>query len=211
MMRLHINPHVIFFLGILPDIDLFLSRYGIAHRTITHSMIFWVIAFIPVFIRYRKASIPYLIAAVQHIIFGDFVVSHATPFWPLTDYRWGLDLPLSSVENVIVEAVGLIILLVWASLGNREIFSMRRGNILSVLVIAPLISFLIFVYQGGIYSIAEHGLAADVERSARTFSTSDLLPHVLVLHLLLVSFLSISLVQGLRAVRIASDKAVALR
>jgi membrane-bound metal-dependent hydrolase YbcI (DUF457 family) len=64
----------ILMLGVLPDIDLFFGRFGVVHHTFTHSLFFWLVIFAPFLLVFRRESIPYLAAVVQHFAFGDLLV-----------------------------------------------------------------------------------------------------------------------------------------
>lgn len=70
-------PAVLMF-GVLPDIDLFLRRFGVVHHTFTHSFFFWFVVFAPFLMVFRLKAIPYLAAVVQHFAFGDFLVGSVT-------------------------------------------------------------------------------------------------------------------------------------
>ena len=68
--KLHVNLNIPFLLvlSILPDIDIiydFLTGSDI-HRGPTHSIVVATVAFIPIFIVYRKKAIPYFLALISH-------------------------------------------------------------------------------------------------------------------------------------------------
>lgn len=201
-LKVSINPYLVLLLGALPDIDLLLGSYGIEHRTITHSLFFWSMAFVPIFIRYRKRSIPYFIAPIQHILLGDFVVGHTDPFWPLAHFELGLGLRLLSIENVALEAIGLAIFLIWVNRNgdSKILLRPRRQGLLSVIAILPLASFLLFVQSDlPTHIVSEHLQVDKLERSAKWIIRSDAFLFVAIMHLVLLAFLSISLIQGSRA------------
>ena len=64
-------------LGVLPDVDLFLWSFGVQHHTFTHSLFFWLVVSVPFLAVFRLKSIPYLVAVVQHFVFGAFLVGEA--------------------------------------------------------------------------------------------------------------------------------------
>lgn len=203
LLKVNANPYLILLLGILPDVDLLLSNYGIAHRTLTHSVVFWSVLFIPLFIRYGKRSIPYFVAPLQHILLGDLVVSYTVPFWPLSSLNLGLDFPLLSVENIILETVSLSVFLIWVikSGESKKLLAVKKSNLLSAVALAPLLGFLLFIYQSDLAMSldVENSMQTRLESSAGWIINNDLFPFVAITHLILVLFLSVSLAQGVRA------------
>src|SRR5262245_60137552 len=120
-LKVSINPYILIFLAAIPDIDLLLGLTGIRHRTWTHSVLIWTLIFVPFFIIYRKRSIPYFLAPIQHILFGDFVVGYYnSPLWPVNTSKFSLNYGLLSYENLALEAIGLAGFLLWAVLSADE-------------------------------------------------------------------------------------------
>lgn len=106
-LRTDLNLPLVFLLSLLPDVDLFIP--ALAHRGITHSIILLTILFIPIFILYRKNSVPYFVAAAQHSLLGDFIAGGAQIFSPLTSMSYGLDVALQSLTNVVLEGSGFVL------------------------------------------------------------------------------------------------------
>jgi membrane-bound metal-dependent hydrolase YbcI (DUF457 family) len=132
------NLYLLLLLGMLPDIDLVLGIFGVQHRTVTHSLLFWSILFGPFFARYRLAALPYFVAVAQHILLGDLVVGRTDILWPL-DLRLGLGLPILSPVNLALEAGGLV-LFVALSLKTKDLL-LTRSAALAIIVIVPLAGF----------------------------------------------------------------------
>ena len=200
-LKVNVNPYVILALGALPDIDLLLGSLGIMHRGITHSLLFWSIAFIPIFVRYRKHAIPYFVALTQHIFIGDLVVSRTTIFWPLGP-EVGLNFRLFSIENIVLETAGLVAFLLWVSLSSerRRFFARDRRNLLSLLPIVPIAGFIIFLYQADLPILFQfEGESGHIDKIAALIMRKSLFHFVLTTHLILIAFLSISFIQGSRA------------
>ena len=80
----------------LPDIDLLLGPFGIPHRTLTHSIIFWSLLFVPFFVKYRVAAFPYFVGVASHILFGDLIVGRTVFLWPWTEVVVGAGLSIFS-------------------------------------------------------------------------------------------------------------------
>ncbi|MGH9923350.1 MAG: metal-dependent hydrolase [Nitrososphaerales archaeon] len=200
-LKVNVNPYLILVLGAVPDFDLLLGSFGIVHRGITHSVLFWSIVFIPLFIRYRKQAVPYFVAPISHILIGDLVVNRTTVFWPLGP-ELGLRYRLFSIENLILEAVALAAFLIWVNLSTErsKLFARNRRNLLSILPIIPLAGFLMFLYQADLpMQIQFEGESDQMEKIAERVMRKSLFPFVLSMHLVLLAFLSICFIQGSRA------------
>ena len=79
-----INFALLFTASILPDIDLFFLDF-IKHRGPTHSLIFCLLIFIPLFIKYKKKAIPYFIVLLSHPLIGDIFSGGTQLFWPISN------------------------------------------------------------------------------------------------------------------------------
>jgi membrane-bound metal-dependent hydrolase YbcI (DUF457 family) len=92
-LRTKLNIPILLVLSILPDIDIiydFLTGSEI-HRGPTHSIVVAALAFIPIFIIYRKTAIPYFLALISHPLMGDFFIGGRLQlFWPLSPNEFGL-------------------------------------------------------------------------------------------------------------------------
>lgn len=194
-----VNPYLIMFLGILPDIDFFLGSFGIRHRDWTHSILLWVVIFVPFMIKYRINAIPYLAAPLSHVALGDILIGRYTgAFLPFG--RVGLDRGLLSIENLFLEGLGLAIFFAWAVLGkDRKIFlGFGRYNIYALLLIVPLAGFIILVssYDSAIKILSEENIITTnsrIKQSAPLIISDPLFAIPLVLHVSLFLFLLIPL------------------
>src|SRR3989337_4219891 len=90
-------------LGIMPDIDLFLEGFGVAHHTFTHSLFFWLVIFAPVLVIFRLKVIPYFVAVAQHFAFGDFFVGNVMILWPFSPLYFGFHNAMLSVLDVALD------------------------------------------------------------------------------------------------------------
>ena len=92
-LRTKLNIPILLVLSILPDIDIiydYLTGNEI-HRGPTHSIVVALLAFIPVFIIYRKKAIPYFLALISHPLIGDFLIGGKLElFWPISTQQFGL-------------------------------------------------------------------------------------------------------------------------
>ena len=206
LLGVSINPYLILFLAALPDIDLLLGVLGVEHRTWTHSIFLWSLVFVPLFVKYRKRSIPYFVAPIQHILFGDAIVgAWNRPLYPLSNFNFSLGHGLLSIENILLEATGLAIflLLMFATKdGRASFFRNNRRKALNILPIAPLVAFVIFVYSYGWIAnfMIENGL---LEPSRLLDSTpilveNKLFPYAIAMHLVLICALIVPMVWGFK-------------
>ena len=201
-LKINVNPYLILFLGTLPDIDILLTSFGVQHRTITHSLVFWSIAFLPIFIKYRKRSIPYFVALAQHIILGDFMVGYTQPLWPISSLKLGSGLYLLSVTNMALEITGLVIFLVLLRFNgdSRVVFGVRKHNLLSIAPLIPLVAFLLVAQNIDSSQMSGDESAINLPpKLENRILRSGFLPVIVVSHAILLSSLAISLVQGSRA------------
>lgn len=92
-LRIKLNIPILLVLSILPDIDIiydFLTGSNL-HRGPTHSIVFAIIAFSPLFIIYQKKAIPYFLALISHPLIGDFFIGGRLQlFWPFSTTQYGL-------------------------------------------------------------------------------------------------------------------------
>ena len=180
-------------LGVLPDSDLLLGGLGIAHRTVTHSWFLWIVLFIPVFYFLRLKAVPYFVAVIQHFAFGDFVMGKVMMFWPFSSARVGLGFGMVSVVDVVLETGGLILaagLMIYFG-DLKRLFSVEKRNFYMIL---PLLALLV----SALYFISHW---QSLNMFTNYILSSSLLMFVAITNFILVAFLAISTLQGLRALR----------
>jgi membrane-bound metal-dependent hydrolase YbcI (DUF457 family) len=149
---LHIKPNIplLMVLSILPDIDIlfdFLSGAEI-HRGPTHSILVAALAFIPIFIYYRKKAIPYFLALISHPLLADFIIGgHLQLFWPISSQEFGLHelggpyINIFSSINIALE-MGLFVIAMIAlyKSGDWRVFiSSNKTNLILIIPIATVL------------------------------------------------------------------------
>ena len=204
-LHINVNPYLLLFLAALPDVDLLLGVFGMHHRTWTHSILIWSVAFTPFFIKYKKTTIPYFVAVISHIILGDAIVGRINPIWPIGKFNFSLGYGLLSIENIVLEAAGLAIFLFWAFKSKEartSFFGKSRRNLWSILSILTLAGFSLFTYSFNVTSDAfeEYGILkpSRLIDSTPLITGHQLFPIELAMHVILLVFLSVCLIQGLR-------------
>jgi hypothetical protein len=179
-------------LGILPDIDLFLGNSEMIHRTFTHSLTFWLVIFVPLLLVYRRKSIPYFVAVVQHFAFGDFIFGKVMILWPFSLSYFGFDIAMPSLPDVVLETFGLLLAagIILFNGDLRRLLSVDNRNKLMLLPLLSLVaSMLFFAVDWSIVPIV-------------AYIWSRKLLTILVLdHLILATFLVVSTAQGFKTMR----------
>jgi hypothetical protein len=179
----------ILMLGVMPDIDILLRGFGVVHHTFTHSLFFWFVIFAPFLAVFRRKLIPYFVAVVQHFAFGDFLVGHVMIFWPFSSSYFGLNIAMPSVLDVALETAGLLLAagIIIFNGDLRRLLSIDMRNIPMFLpFLALLTSMLFFAVDWPIIPLVAH------------IWSRKLLTIIVLEHIFLVIFLTVSTAQGLR-------------
>lgn len=130
LLKTDINLPLIFFLSLIPDVDLLIP--DLVHRGITHSIIVLTLMFTPIFLLYRKNSIPYFVAITQHPLVGDFFTGRTQIFWPLTSNWYGGGIDVLSSTNISIECISFLLAIIILTKTNdlRLLFKSRKSNLL---------------------------------------------------------------------------------
>lgn len=179
----------------LPDVDLILGSFDIGHRTVTHSIIFWSLLFVPFFVKYRKVALPYFVAASQHILIGDIIVGRTNILWPVADLRIGLGFPILSPLNLLLEAAGLVLLVAVVVLGKERshLAGRKKSAVLALLVVIPFATFVILASSEGLLTsfLLEQSDARHLEKNLPSLLDSRNLQIAVAMHLSFVFFIGI--------------------
>jgi hypothetical protein len=182
---------LILILGVLPDSDLFLERFGIVHRTVTHSFLFWIVIFVPILAIYGLKAIPYFVAVISHFAFGDFLMGKVMVFWPFNSSFVGMNFAMPSLVDVSLEITGLLLffaILIYSGDLKRTLSVDKRNVLMGLPLLALFISALFFAsHWPSLNSLIAYILS------------SNLLIALAAGHIVLFSFIAFSAFQGLRA------------
>jgi membrane-bound metal-dependent hydrolase YbcI (DUF457 family) len=149
-LRFKPNIPLLMVLSILPDVDIIYDYFTNSqlHRGPTHSVVVALVAFIPIFIIYRKKAIPYFLALISHPLIGDFFIGGKLQlFWPLSSNYYGLHElggPLIEIFNPINIALEmtffLIAMLVLYKSGDWKVFfTANKTNLVLIIPIATVL------------------------------------------------------------------------
>jgi membrane-bound metal-dependent hydrolase YbcI (DUF457 family) len=143
------NVALLMVVSILPDIDIvfdFLTGSQI-HRGPTHSIIVAFLAFIPLFIIYRKKAIPYFLALISHPLIGDFFIGGQLQlFWPLSITEFGLHelgslfINIFSPINITLELILFVfaMLILYKSKDWKTFFKADITNLILIIPVATV-------------------------------------------------------------------------
>jgi membrane-bound metal-dependent hydrolase YbcI (DUF457 family) len=143
LFKTDVNLPTIFFLSLIPDVDLLIPP--LAHRSITHSPIMLTVVFAPFFLAYGKKTLPYFSAILQHSLIGDFITNGgAQLLWPLSSHWYSLGVDMLGFTNVTLELSSFTIaLIVMAETGDlKRIIQPHKSNILLFFPSAAIIASL---------------------------------------------------------------------
>jgi len=132
LLKTDINLPLIFFLSLIPDVDLLIP--GLVHRSATHSIIVLTLVFIPIFLYYRKTSIPYFVAITQHPLVGDFFMGRIQMLWPLISDWYGYTIDVRSFTNISIEWASFLLAMLVLTKTNdlRLLFKSGKSNLLLI-------------------------------------------------------------------------------
>lgn len=86
--------------------------------------------------------LPYLVAVLQHFLFGDFVEAFLPILWPISQVSFGLGWGLLSTEGLMLELLGFALLPVVAYYARDlgKLVSKDPGNVLFILPVLIILS-----------------------------------------------------------------------
>jgi len=121
----------------LPDIDL-LFRGNLEHRGLTHSIIISSLIFLPAFIIFRKKSLPYFAAFVQHALIGDYLTGEGIQLlWPITFDFYTLGIGLRTLANISIESTAFIIC-IFLMFRTKDIQTLMKPHPSNLLLFIPI-------------------------------------------------------------------------
>jgi membrane-bound metal-dependent hydrolase YbcI (DUF457 family) len=119
------NILLVWFISILPDIDLLFSKYMI-HRGPTHSIVVQALICLPILLIFRR-GLPYFAALLSHSLIGDFLNPPTQLLWPISRNWYGIDDSLKLVgSRLLIIEIALFTLMIMAIFLNRKKMSPRR-------------------------------------------------------------------------------------
>jgi len=152
LVKTDLNIPLALMLSVIPDMDILAEHIDglasvIPHRGPIHSVLVALVVFIPIFIIYHKAALPYFIALIQHALIGDyFAGGQLELFWPITQQKFGFPTSIQSVQNVGLElslfAVSIILLL-----ATKDLYKMLQPNKSNLILAIPTFTVLLPTFR----------------------------------------------------------------
>lgn len=171
-LKTKINLPLVFLLSLIPDVDLLWPAH--VHRGPTHSIVIATLIFLPAFVKYRKVSIPYFVALVQHSLIGDMLTGDgAKLLWPITNSWYGQGLSMTSPEVILLE---------WLCFGSALVI-LTLSHDIKVLLKPDKTNLLLTIPAGAIFLSAVLGIGYRTQMAL-------LIPHLIFLTLFALSILS---------------------
>jgi len=132
-LKTKLNVPLALVLSVLPDMDIALEHLRIPfieHRHITHSVIVTLIVFVPFFLVYRKAAVPYFLALIQHALIGDYLTGEVWLLWPFGQ-SFSLGIGITSPLNIGLEwfVFVLSLLVMFKTEDLLDFFRPRKWNL----------------------------------------------------------------------------------
>jgi membrane-bound metal-dependent hydrolase YbcI (DUF457 family) len=148
--RIKLDIPILLVLSILPDVDIIydLVTGSDLHRGPTHSIVVAFIAFVPLFIIYRKKAIPYFLSLISHPLLGDFLIGGGLQlFWPFSTTQYGLHelgsyfIGITDPTNIALELSLFVIatLVLYKSNDWKVFFNSNKTNLLLIIPIATVL------------------------------------------------------------------------
>jgi len=134
------NLSLLFLAAVIPDIDLLIP--SVEHRGPTHSLIVFILLFLPVLLLAGTKAIPYFLALAQHSFLGDYVTGGAQLLWPFTTQVYGTGLDVTSSTNLLLEW-GFFLVSMAVLLYTRDLWRLFRRDRANLLLSTPLLTVLL--------------------------------------------------------------------
>jgi len=148
LMKVECNLPLLFFASVAPDVDFLIP--GLAHRTVTHSIVIYGLFSIPFFVKYGKKVSPYLMALCSH----SFVDYLGGPTWSLWPFYTPAFYPIINVALAItitnLELIGFLISIPYMfKTGDltKQLMKPHFGNLLLVIPSVEILGALLFGFE----------------------------------------------------------------
>ena len=182
--------------GIVPDLDLLFGGVGLDHATYLHSLVVWVPLAL-LFGYWKKESLPYIAAILQHIVIGDLLIGLPL-LLPLSDVHLGLGLEMSSMPDALIEFSSLLVM-AFVMLRSGDLGRLMAGGREGLLVAVPLVSMI------GLTWYAENGPALSVIQGTQRLvdygSSTEALTIITIGHILLAGLMAAAVLKAILTIR----------
>jgi hypothetical protein len=186
--KVNLPAYMALLAGVLPDFDIYFKPL-IQHHTYTHSLIILLPICAVLVIRFKGLGLAFSAGILSHLV-ADSIVGTIPPFYPLSNFQFGISLGLPSPADTTLEvgALGLVLVLAYLN-GDYKLVTESRTK--SVYLVIPLVAIvtLTLLFAGDNY----------VSLTALAFSRKAL-TLITLGHAVLIGILGLGVIQGARAV-----------
>jgi len=143
--KTNINLPLLFFLSIIPDIDLLLPSL-LEHRGPTHSLVVFCLLLFPALLVYRTRALPYFVSLASHTL-ADGLTRGAQALWPITTNWYGVGIRIESLTNIYTEWT-LFLASLTLLLATKELWKLLKPHPSNLLLAIPIISIFDTTFLG---------------------------------------------------------------
>jgi len=173
--------------GVLPDFDIYFKPL-IQHHTYTHSLIILLPICAVLAIRFKGLGLAFSAGILSHLV-ADAIVGTIPPFYPLSNFQFGISLGLPSPADTVLEvgALGLVLVLAYLNGDYRLVTESQRESVYLVIPMGSIVTLTLLFAGDNNVSLAAFAFS----RKALTLITLG--------HAVLIGILGLGVVQGIRA------------
>jgi hypothetical protein len=185
--KVNLPAYMALLAGVLPDFDIYFKPL-IQHHTYTHSLIILIPICAILVVKFKGLGIAFSAGMLSHLV-ADSIVGTIPPFYPLSNFQFGISLGLPSPADTVLEVGALGIVLVLAYV-NGDYKLVREPHRESIYLVIPLVSIvtLTLLFAGD----------NNVPLAAFAFSRKAL-TLITLGHAVLIGILGLGVFQGVRA------------
>jgi LexA-binding, inner membrane-associated putative hydrolase len=186
--KVNLPAYLALLAGVLPDFDIYFKPL-IQHHTYTHSLIILLPICTFLVVRFKGLGLAFSVGILSHLV-ADSIVGTIPPFYPLSNFQFGISLGLPSPADTTLEVGGLGLVLVLAYLnGDYKLVTESRRE--SLYLVVPMVSIVTLTLL----------FAGDNNVSLAAFAFSRKALTLITLgHAILIGILGLGVVQGVRVV-----------
>lgn len=141
LLNVNVNIPLLFVTSVISDVDLLIP--GLEHRGPAHSLIIFLLLFLPAFILYGKRAVPYVIAVTQHSIPGDYLTGEGIQLlWPITTKWYGTGISMISPTIILLEW-GFFITFLTVIITTRDAWILFEHHPSNLLLSIPVLTVLL--------------------------------------------------------------------
>jgi hypothetical protein len=185
--KVNLPAYMALLAGVLLDFDIYFKPL-IQHHTYTHSLIILLPICAVLVIRFRGLGFAFSAGILSHLV-ADSIVGTIPPFYPLSNFQFGISLGLPSPVDTVLEvgALGLVLVLAYINGDYKLATESQRESVYLVIPMVSIVTLTLLFAGDNNVSLAAFAFS----RKALTLITLG--------HAVLIGILGLGVVQGIRA------------